>query len=161
MSRLHCTQRVLKRFRLVPSTSPKPESGRLGHWYANLLNVGRSRWVLCLSERALLPVILPAKNGYFPATLPHEVANVLMELGIDESLAVEEAKRMACLEIDRTRNRQVLGVMNDFSVQASLWLGDGLSPVRAALRVARTPSGPLDYDSPESVARLIFGSESS
>jgi len=84
-----------------------------------------------------------------------------MALGIDESRVVEETQSMATLEIDRTRNRQVLGVMNDFSVQASLCLGDGLSPVRAALRVARTPSGPLDYDSPESVARQIFESKSS
>jgi hypothetical protein len=48
--------------------------------------------VLCVSERALLPVILPAKKSHFPATLPHEVGDLLMKLGIDESRAVEETQ---------------------------------------------------------------------
>ena len=161
MPRLHCTQRVLKRFRLEPVANPAAGSGRLGHWYANLLTVGRSRWVFCLSERTLLPVILPAKNAHFPATLPGEVGRVLVALGIDESRAQTEVHAMADLEIDTTRNRRVLGVMNDSSFLASHALADGIAPLETALRVARAPSGPLRHESSDRVTRQLFESDRS
>lgn len=161
MPRLHCTQRVLERFRLEPIADPTSESGRLGHWYANLLNVGRRRWVLCVSERTLLPVVVPAKNAHFPATLPRELGRVLIGLGINESRAQTEVRAMAELEIDRTRNRRVLGVMNDFAFLASHALADGLAPLETALRVARAPSGPLRHESPDRVTRRLFESETS
>ena len=54
MVRLRCTLRVLKRFGLEPGPEAAASTTLLGDWYANLLNAGRSRWVLCVSERALL-----------------------------------------------------------------------------------------------------------
>ena len=68
---LRCTQRVLRRFQLKPIDSELVSSGVLGDWYANLLNLGSRRYVLCQSERALLPVIVPARNDSFPAEFRH------------------------------------------------------------------------------------------
>src|SRR5882672_4044257 len=61
-----CTKRVVERFRLEPVEEAPASTGILGDWYANLLNVGSQRFVLCVSERTLLPVILPARRDSFP-----------------------------------------------------------------------------------------------
>lgn len=124
----------------------------LGDWYANLLNVGRQCWVLCVSERTLLPALVPARNGCFPAQLPSEVGIVLLELGVLPEVASAEVDRMRAVVLGRTRSRQVLGVMNDFAVQATFCLEDGLSSTETALHVARAPMKPLGYAAPCDVA---------
>jgi len=78
-----CTKRVVERFRLEPVEEAPASTGILGDWYANLLNVGSQRFVLCVSERTLLPVILPAPqcDGKIPytrsLTASHRVTNQL------------------------------------------------------------------------------------
>jgi hypothetical protein len=158
MVRVRCTQRVLDRFGLKPSPASAPSTTLLGDWYANLLNAGRSRWVLCVSERTLLPVILPARKATFPSALPTSLRAVLEGLGDSPVDIDREVSEMERVEIDRTRSRRVLGVMNDFSLAAEIWLRDGVGPLAVALKVAETPSKPLNYDSPERVTRSLFAS---
>ena len=57
MITFRCTKRVIERFRIEPVDDAPASTGILGDWYANLLNVGSQRLVLCVSERTLLPVI--------------------------------------------------------------------------------------------------------
>ena len=57
MTVFRCTQRVLRRFKLTAIEPETTSTGVLGDWYANLLNFGPTRLVLCQSERSLLPVI--------------------------------------------------------------------------------------------------------
>ena len=148
MVRLRCTLRVLKRFGLELGPEAAASTTLLGDWYANLLNAGRSRWVLCVSERALLPVIVPARKATFPESLPSSLQAVLAGLGIPPAEIEGEIVEMARIEVHRTRSRQVLGVMNDFAVAAEIFLRDGTRPIEAALKIAQTPSKPLDYESP-------------
>ena len=61
MFTLRCTRRLLERFGEPAADVPAPTTV-LGDWYANLLNVGRLRLVLCTSERTLLTVLVPAKD---------------------------------------------------------------------------------------------------
>jgi hypothetical protein len=157
MVRLRCTKRVLDRFRLEPSAEPSPSTTKLGDWYANLLNVGRQRWVLCVSERTLLPVLLPARKEHFPGGLEDAVGEILAALGTPSDAVHHEVDEMRTIAVDRTRSRQVLGVMNDFSLSAELGLRDGDSPLEVSLQVAETPVKPLGYDCPRQLVSEIFG----
>ena len=156
--RLRCTQRILKRFGLEPGSEAPPSTTLLGDWYANLLNAGRSRWVLCVSERALFPVIVPARKAAFPGSLSSSLRAVLAELGIPSDSIERESAEMARMQVDRTRSRQVLGVMNDFAIAAEIFLRAGADPIEVALKVAQTPSKPLDYESPDRIVRSLFAS---
>ncbi len=157
MVRVRCTQRVLERFRLEPSTDLSPSTTKLGDWYANLLNVGRQRWVLCVSERTLLPALLPARKACFPGGLANAVGEILTALRVHPELVRGEVDELQTLAVDRTRSRQVLGVMNDFSLSAELGLRDGDSPLEVALQVAETPVKPLGYDCPRQLVSELFG----
>ena len=151
-----CTQRLAKRFHVCLTDGVPQSTGLLGDWYANLLNVGRSRLVLCLSERALLPVLLPARQREFPSRFPSYLVPVLEHLGIPRSLIEAEANAASEVLFFRTRSRQVLGSLNDFAFVASVHLADGASPLEASLKLAEMPSKPISYESPDRLTQSLF-----
>jgi hypothetical protein len=70
----------------APGESPPSSTGRLGDWYASLLVVHSAHLVLCLSERTLLPVIVPAKDiATLPTRLPLAVGEILQAIGVAEA----------------------------------------------------------------------------
>ena len=62
MFTLRCTGKLLKRLGRPDEASPAVPSTRLGDWYAHLLFT-RPQIVLCVSERTLLPVLIPAADA--------------------------------------------------------------------------------------------------
>ncbi len=156
-----CTQRVLRRFRLQPSDTDGVSSGVLGDWYANLFNVGPYGYVLCQSERTLLPVILPARNESFPAEFGSTLAKVLHTLGVPAETVTQEAGAAHEIRIARTRSRHVLGAMNDFALHAQVYLSHARSDdpaLEACLKLAEMPSKPIGYDSPGRLVLSLFRS---
>ena len=156
-----CTQRVVRRFRLKPSDTDVVSSGALGDWYANLLNFGPRRYVLCQSERTLLPVILPARNDLFPEAFGPTLEKVLQALGIPREAVDREVAAAGEVRIARTRSRQVLGAMNDFAYNAQVYLSyaRGEDPaLEVCLKLAEMPSKPIGYESPERLTLSLFRS---
>ncbi len=164
---LRCTRRMLARLGIsADSTVPESESTTtLGNWYANPLNVGRLRLVLCTSEKSLLSALVPARD---PAALPDRlreaVGRLLPRLGIEHSDVQRELREMAWHQVGRTRSRQVLGSMNDFAFLTDLDIRDqggheGGADVdldEIALTLARAPCRPIEYQSPERFTRALF-----
>jgi hypothetical protein len=60
MFTLRCTARLLKRMKVAPLVACPEPTTHLGDWYANLIHVGRQQLVLAVSEKTLLPVVVPA-----------------------------------------------------------------------------------------------------
>src|SRR5262249_43825383 len=78
----------------APSTPP---STNLGDWYAHLLFT-RPQVVLCVSERTLLPVLIPARDGsLLVRRLREAVRQMLRALRVPEvAVAAEEAGHDGC-----------------------------------------------------------------
>ena len=88
---------------------PEP-TNRLGDWYANVLNIGRHRLVLATSEHSLLSVVVPIKNGPRLRDRVQDAAfDLLIRIGIPDSLATAEVEGMHEMPIGVTANRSVLG----------------------------------------------------
>lgn len=156
-----CTERVVTRFHLRRSDDAPASDGLLGDWYANLLNVDHARLVLCVSARALLPVLVPARQSEFPGRFSEHLTHVLEQLGVRRDLIEREARLAQTVLFARTRSRQVLGVMNDFGAMAAILLQDdypfqGLSLLDASLKLAEAPSKPIQHDSPGRVTQALF-----
>ena len=67
-----------------------PPSTKLGDWYAHLL-FSRPRVVLCVSERTLLPVLIPARDArLLVQRLRDVVGQMLVELGIADAAVESE-----------------------------------------------------------------------
>jgi hypothetical protein len=141
---LRCTSRLTKRLGAPLSTSRMAPTPRLGDWYANLIHVGRLQLVLCVSDRTLLPVVLPA--GPIATLIPRlrvGVAQVLGACGIAKEEIAREDAAMENVAYGKTENRQVIGIMVDFAKALEFYVDDRPSPLELSLRLARTPCSPL------------------
>jgi hypothetical protein len=157
---LRCTQKVLRRLRLDPPIDDALPTNRLGDWYANSFSIGRNQLVLCVSERTLLPVLLPLRG--FRSHLIPAVSWLLETLSIASESTERELAAMEGMAVGRTRNRQVLGSMNEMILSADLYLTD---PDRfpdlgaASLHLCTCICGQLSYATPEEATKETLGSD--
>src|SRR5690242_18279354 len=111
----------------APEREPRSSTTRLGDWYATLVFARPSWLVLAVSERTLLPVVIPAKPF---ATLPLRIVEAagaaLAELGIPDDVITAELAEMREVHVAKTASRRVLGSMNDFVLALRFYLADSL-----------------------------------
>lgn len=160
MIALRCTQKLLTRLKAKPGLDGTVATTVLGHWYANLIYIGRQQLILCVSERSFLPVLLTAKDtATFPSRLFSGVGWLLSRIGVPEFALDHELREMQDFVIGRTQSRQVLGVMNEMAFCLSV-VRDRYVDVpleEPTLYLADTIYGPIGYKSPIEVTRQLFG----
>ena len=160
---LRCTKKLLKRIGAPPSGNVLAPTTVLGDWYANILFAKPQQLVLCISERTLLPVVLPAKQ---PAGLPErlrvELPRMLQLLGVSSQAIAEELEQMRQHQIEPTQSKSALGSLNDFMYHLSWGLKDhpGLSLLEHSLRLAEIPCKPLEYSFPVEATASLFRARS-
>ncbi len=116
MYTLRCTRRLLSKLPHETTASAPPATTILGDWYANVLNIGSARLILCTNERSLLSVIVPAKNpAQLPIRLRDAAVALFRRLGYPEEAIAHEERAMAELVVGPTANRSVLGSMTDIT----------------------------------------------
>jgi hypothetical protein len=94
-------------------------TNRLGDWYVNSFSDGRNQQALCVSERTLLPVLLSLPG--FQGRLIPAVRWLLEPLNIASEIIESELVAMGGMAVGRTRDRQVLGSMNEMILSADLY----------------------------------------
>jgi len=157
MFTVRCTQKLLRRLEHTEETTPPTTV--LGDWYANVLYSRPHQLVLCVSERSLLPVVLPAKEAHTLAPrLAVTVGHVLQRLGVASALIEKEQNEMRAFAYGRTQNRRVLGSLNDLIFQLSWYLHDGPaeSLLKHSLHLARTPCGAIGHGFPDKLTVELF-----
>jgi len=154
---VRCTKKLLDRMRVAPEPDPPAPSTILGDWYANILHVGKQQFIVCVSEKTLLPVLLPALDAkLLPRRLPEALFDVLKTLGIPWSAIDREMRDMQEATVGRTANRSVLGILNEFAFAAPYRLVEGASLVGVALWLAETPCKPIKMNSPDRETKAAF-----
>ena len=93
MFTIRSTRRMLDRV-IAPVKTPELPSTRLGDWYANLVPLRAGEFIVCVSEKTLLPVVLPIiALPNIGQELSKALAPVLTQLGIERTLIEQEWKR--------------------------------------------------------------------
>ena len=161
---LRCTQKLLARLKQADNPPAVESTTRLGDWYGNILRLGRRQHLLFISERSRLPVVLPITESKRLGTVfPDAVCERLAIVGIAAADIADERMRMSELAFGRTRNRSLLGTLNDFAFMAQS--GDARrtepeSPEELMQVLSQTPILPLDGASPIALTRAAFGRRS-
>ena len=163
MYTLRCTKPLFARLGPLtkPGDGPPPSATTaLGDWYANRLNIGHHRLVLCTNERSLLCVVVPAKDlPRLPERLVQSLAQLLRRIGVPPSVVAKEVREMQWVRFDRTASRSVLSSMNDFAIAAHWFFRRPANVVyldELDWRLSETPCGPLDYQEPRERARQLL-----
>jgi hypothetical protein len=157
-----CTRKLLARLN-QDAREPEIESTtRLGDWYGNILQIGRRQYLLFISERSRLPVVLPIREaGRLVTVFSDAVGEVLAAIGVPAPDIADERAHMLDVRFGRTRNRSLLGTMNDFA-----FMVQPMSPSRRAepetldelMRfLARTPILSLNGARPIDMTLAAFG----
>jgi hypothetical protein len=137
--------RGTRRF-LDQTGGPNTEEGQtstttLGDWYATVLP-GRPQVALFVNETTLLPVLTPlAPARSVISRFPAALAEVLAAHGLDATFISAEIAQMSHAALAPTRNRSVVGIMNEFSFLARQQHGDDL--LALSVHLAETPCSPL------------------
>ena len=157
---LRCTQKVLVRLKQVGDLSSEESTTRLGDWYGNLLRIGRRQHLLFISERSRLPVVLPIRDAKrLSDVFPDAVCDVLANVGVTAADIAEQRSRMSDLAFGRTRNRSLLGTLNDFAFMAQsvdARRAEPESPEELMQFLSQTPILPRDGASPIELTRAVF-----
>jgi hypothetical protein len=107
MLTLRCTKKLLTRLRVKPNPDPPKSTTKLGDWYADVLNMGRERLVLCVSERTLLPLIVPAAGAAtdLDAKLARGLRETLEALDVPKGTIDDEVNQLLDVTIAKTATR--------------------------------------------------------
>lgn len=156
---LRCTQKLLDRLNATPHSEPAPTDTVLGDWYANLIRVGRIQVVLAVSERSLLPVVVPARDGRtLVERLGEALEPMLTSIGVSADDATAECVAMQRWAVGKTANRRILGSLNDlaFQLQVGLLNFPDRTLLAHSLWLAKTPLKVIDYGAPDQATRAAF-----
>lgn len=158
MEILCCTARYRKLFDLPDSLPAAAGSATaLGPWYANVLNIGSTRLLHYISSTSLLSVIIwQRERKTAEERFVRALDELLMALGVPGNFVQAELEQLSAFQYARATDRSVLGSMRDQAVGASYHLDDATIPSELSRRLAETPCGPRNYESPKKLApRLI------
>jgi len=124
---LRPTQKL--RAQLPISAEPEVQSDTaLGDWYANRVILDRRPLLLLVSARSLFAVLTPARSVRdLPRHLADLVGQRLGRLGIPRRLSDPEMAEMTSVQIAKTTDRSVLGIMVDYGKMLDHALRPGFS----------------------------------
>jgi hypothetical protein len=158
MFTFHVTSKVSNRLKQPLEQIPSHATNLLGAWYVNLLIVHRQHILLLVSERTLLPVLMPAKNlALFPKQFPAVLGEMLGAIALPPEKILAELQEMTEWRFAKTASRQILGSMNDFAKILDVYIEDGAPLQQQALRLARYPCSPIGMDNPINATAAVFG----
>ena len=157
---LRCTQKLLARLKQAENLPVVESTTRLGDWYGNILQLGRRQHLLFISERSRLPVVLPiGDTKRLGAVFSDAVCERLAIVGVTAVDIADERGRMSEIAFGRTRNRSLLGTLNDFAFMAQAGNArrtEPESPEELMRFLSQTPILPLDGASPIALTQAVF-----
>jgi len=154
-----CTRRLINKLQAPAIADPPVPTTRLGDWYGNVLFPGHHRLMIFVSERSLLPVVMPLRErSQLLGNFRSRLAELLPHLSVSENAVSSELAQMGHASIAKTDNASLLGTMNDFirNARAYVQMSDGLDLLELELWLADTPCGPTVYRYPNRLAPQLL-----
>jgi hypothetical protein len=161
MITLRCTKKLQQHLGIKPEPEEIEPTSTLGDWYGNLVFMPKA-WPLILitNERTLLSVVL-RHDADVLTEFKQRVIALLRRLEIPNAVVEREALHLQQIRIGKTRDRRVLGSMNDAAVQIEVRLFDNprgpLNLEQAEDALAENLYSMLDYTPPTDVVRELLG----
>ena len=160
MYTLRCTGKLLARLGPAAEVARELPTTVLGDWYATLVYAPSVHLFLLVSERTLLPVVVPARESRtLTQRFPMALARVLAEMGVAQPTIDREVQNMSGPRIGKTASRRVLGSMNDFQRMMPFHPWPPTSLTALSLKLAEAPCGPIGMRSPDNLTRELFAAE--
>jgi len=123
MVTLRCTQKLLQRLGAAADARPGPPTTVLGDWYASILHRRPQQLVICMNERTLLVVLIPAREIKSMGERFREAAIAqLRRIGVAPAAIEAEAQAMSDVAFGPTASRSILGCLREATFSLSIEL---------------------------------------
>jgi len=159
---IRATRKLLNRLG-QPVTEPPASTTVLGDWYAKPFGVDKKRFILLISEKSRLAVLMPGRDvAHFPQRLPETLERQLTRLGVPPKAVAREIKECGDVVLAATASKSLLGTLNDYAAMAKQRF-TGQVEVDLddeAFWLSHTPLSPLNYRFAADEAFRLFGIES-
>ena len=164
MITLRCTRKLQQHLGVKPEPEDIEPTSALGDWYGNLVFMPSGPpLVLVSNERTLLSVVL-RHDADVLTEFRRRVIALLRRLEVPGAAVEQETFQLRQVRIGKTRNRRVLGSMNEAVVQLRAILCEyphGLATLEQAEdALAEYLYSMLEYEHPADVARELLGAPS-
>ena len=159
MYAIRCTRKLLDRGAPPPIQSPTAPTTVLGDWYANIIFTRPEQLVICISQKTLLPVVVPAKDiKRLPERVLAAAEIMLTAIGVPGEEVASELDEMQKAVFAKTADRRVLGSLNDFVFHLQHGTGSHqhMTLHERALCIAQMPCGALEYAYPTEATLAAF-----
>ena len=156
---LRCTQKLLDRFNAKLDPEPAQSDTVLGDWYVKLVRVGKVQMVLGVSDRSLLPVVVPVNEGRsLVQRFGDALELTLTAIGVPLDDVITERAAMQRWAVGKTSNRRVVGSLNELAFQLEVGLRDfpDRTLLAPSLWLAKTPPKVIDYGAPDQATLAAF-----
>jgi hypothetical protein len=118
--------RKLQRFLPLTGDGNVASDTALGDWYVNRVVIDRQPLLLLVSSSSLLSILVPARDvRSLPERLAGLVGARLERMGVSACVVAAEADAMSPVQIGKTTDRSVLGIMVDFAKGIPFYLEVG------------------------------------
>ena len=157
MLALRCTRKLLD---LIPGIVEEPVASTtlLGDWTANIL-FSRPRVILLVSEKTLLPVVIPAApmSGLL-LRFVEQLGFMLHDCHVPKADIMAELGEMLECHIGKTINRSVVRLSDDYMWRVESWLREPRPPSLETIahRLAGIPLKVYGYATAAEVSRALF-----
>jgi hypothetical protein len=122
MVNLRCTKKLLEKLHITEFKEGIISSNILGDWYANYFNISRNQFIIFTNEITTLSVIIPAKKlSTIIPRFSQSLEILLKSIGLDKEKIDIELKELSNINYTRTKDRSLLGNMNDLTKVTRIW----------------------------------------
>jgi len=158
---IRATSKLLNR--LGPPVTDTPISTTvLGDWYAKPFGVDKRRFILLISEKSRLAVLMAGRDvAHFPQRLPEALDRQLTRLGVPPEAVAHETNECRDFVVATTASKSLLGTLNDYAAMAKLLIADQVEVDLddEAFFLSHTPLSPLQYNLAAHETLKLFGIE--
>ncbi len=156
------TLSLAKRLKVKLATTDVESSTRLGDWYAIDIVLKRRQFILAVSAKSRVSVMIEAAPYVtFPDRLPLAIREVLSSIGLKREKIESEINEMNQILLAKTQDRSVIGTMNDYRRHLQFMENSGrFNPnnlLAVSLQITATPSLVMPGVWPQEVALQLFG----
>lgn len=156
------TKKLRDRLKKAPAAGSDDHSTtELGDWFATAL-FWRPQVALLVNQRTFVPVLVElAPASTLLDRVPAAIETVLRQHGLEQEFLTAERSAMRDVRLAPTKDRRVVGVMNELTFQAEIRHEEGMTDlVELSLDMARVILGPLHNlgSSPDRALAAVVGS---
>jgi hypothetical protein len=152
---LRCTAKLLKKMKMDSPGEPPASTTALGDWFANIIYTRQGHYIILVSEKSRLPILLSAKGlDSFESRFIRMLREQLIKYGASEKAADLEISHMHPMHYGKTNSRSVLGTINDFTLSFRYMLPyrQNYTNYDWSDNLAETPCSPIGYGLPRELA---------